>query len=90
MYMFIVWNLRTWSPSTPSIIEPMKQIEKTIKKKKANSKKKRKKSKYIHVVRMRIDKMIQQKYDHEFDHANILTQYSMLVKLPRLQLGQDT
>lgn len=39
---------------------------------------------------MRIDKMIQQKYDHEFDHANILTQYSMLVKLPRLQLGQDT
>ena len=43
MYMFIVWNLRTWSPSTPSIIEPMKQIEKTIKKKRKKSKFKKKK-----------------------------------------------
>lgn len=80
----------------------MKQIEKRKKrktnkfKKKKNKQTKNKKKKEIevysrsYVVRMRIDKMIQQKYGHEFDHANILTQYSMLVKLPRLQLGQDT
>lgn len=73
----------------------MKQIEERIKKKKRKKNKFKKKEKieiYSRscVVRMRIDKMIQQKYGHEFDHANILTQYSMLVKLPRLQLGQDT
>lgn len=73
----------------------MKQIEERIKKKKGKKNKFKKKEKievYSRscVVRMRIDKMIQQKYGHEFDHANILTQYSMLVKLPRLQLGQDT
>lgn len=75
----------------------MKQIEERIKKKKEKKnklKKKRKKEIEVYsrscVVYMRIDKMIQQKYGHEFDHVNILTQYSMLVKLPRLQLGQDT